>query len=473
MKFLQLFKPVIIFICVISCAGKGDKKPVSDDAIKDTTVAASVTVSDTFETRKVITRVVCNADPSQSYALYVPEKNHLDILPVIYFFDPHGDGTLPLNKYKTLADQYHFIFIGSNNSKNGNDYHTAESIWNTLFSDSKKRLPIDVNRVYVCGFSGGAKVAGYIALNHPEIKAVIAGGAGLPDATPPGDFRFNFTAIAGKGDLNMTDIVLFSSALDKTKTKHSIIFFDGKHEWAPENTMNTAIAGIQFDAMRKKIIPVNNVFINNHISNAKKKITAYFKAKNYIRAEEECRLFINQLDGLGDDVNWFKEMETSLKNDPGYKKQWEANQNLLTTEQNIKEQYRQKFQQADMNYWVTTIHDLQAKSKSATEEGAMYQRLIAYLSLAFYSISNQLISNHQDKEAQYFVELYKLDDASNTEAWYLSAVLNARSNNPEAVKKDLLQAIAIGFTDKERIEQQPEFKTLPVNLPEIESKIHQ
>ena len=306
MKVLQLFKPVIIFICVISCAGKGDKKPVSDDAIKDTTVAASVTVSDTFETRKVITRVVCNADPSQSYALYVPEKNHLDILPVIYFFDPHGNGTLPLNKYKTLADQYHFIFIGSNNSKNGNDYHTAESIWNTLFSDSKKRLPIDVNRVYVCGFSGGAKVAGYIALNHPEIKAVIAGGAGLPDATPPGDFRFSFTAIAGKGDLNMTDIVLFSSALDKTQTKHSIIFFDGKHEWAPENTMNTAIAGIQFDAMRKKIIPVNNVFINNHISNAKKKITAYFKAMNYIRAEEECRLFINQLDGLGDDVNWLK-----------------------------------------------------------------------------------------------------------------------------------------------------------------------
>ena len=162
-----------------------------------------------------------------------------------------------------------------------------------------------------------------------------------------------------------------------------------------------------------------------------------------------------------------------MANNPGYKKQWEANQNLLTTEQNIKEQYRQKFQQADMNYWVTTIHDLQAKAKSATEEGAMYQRLIAYLSLAFYSISNQLISNHQDKEAQYFVELYKLDDASNTEAWYLSAVLNARSNNPEAVKKDLLQAIAIGFTDKERIEQQPEFKNLPVNLPEIENKIHQ
>ena len=87
----------------------------------------------------------------------------------------------PLNKYKSLADVYNFILIGSNNSKNGNDWPTAENIWNILFDDSQKRFKINTNRIYVCGFSGGAKVATYIALNHNEIKGVIANGAGLPD----------------------------------------------------------------------------------------------------------------------------------------------------------------------------------------------------------------------------------------------------------------------------------------------------
>jgi hypothetical protein len=75
-------------------------------------------------------------------------------------------------------------------------------------------------------------------------------------------------------------------------------------------------------------------------------------------------------------------------------------------------------------------------------------------------------------EARYFVELYKLDDANNTEAWYLSAILNARNNNSKIVKEDLLKAISLGFTDKTRLEQQPEFKNLPINIPEIEGKIN-
>ena len=44
-----------------------------------------------------------------------------------------------------------------------------------------------------CGFSGGAKVASYIALHDNNVKGVIAGGAGLPDETQAGNFNFSFT----------------------------------------------------------------------------------------------------------------------------------------------------------------------------------------------------------------------------------------------------------------------------------------
>jgi hypothetical protein len=101
----------------------------------------------------------------------------------------------------------------------------------------------------------------------------------------------------------------------------------------------------------------------------------------------------------------------------------------------------------------------------------MYQRLQAYLSLAFYSISNQMINKDQDKTAAYFVSLYKLADPTNSEAWYFSAILDARNRDAAKAKEDLQKAVALGFNDKKRLELQPEFSDGAVNLNEIEKKM--
>ncbi|MGH2564462.1 MAG: hypothetical protein ACRDE5_08115, partial [Ginsengibacter sp.] len=238
MKASELVRLVIPLFYFISCAGKNQNETANKDI--DTTIIQTVNAVDTFQPGKIITNAVCKNDPTQSYALYIPSKGSNDPLPVVYFFDPQGNGSLPLSKYKELANSYNFILIGSNNSKNGNDFSTSENIWNILFDDTQKRLKINSNRVYVCGFSGGAKVATYIALNHNQIKGVIANGAGLPEITNAGNFSFSFTAIAGEGDLNMTDLVAITNGLDQTQTRHRIIFFDGIHEWAPEKTMDIA-----------------------------------------------------------------------------------------------------------------------------------------------------------------------------------------------------------------------------------------
>ena len=238
--------------------------------------------------------------------------------------------------------------------------------------------------------------------------------------------------------------------------------------------MNIAFAGLQFDAMREKLIPNDDAFINNYIAGSKKRVAVYLKTNNYIKAEAECKLSISLLDGLTNDVNWFKEKESLLKSNPVYQKQSQTEQHLLVTEQNRKAIYMQQFQHGDMNYWDKAINDLQTKAKARTAEGAMYQRLLAFLSLAFYSISNQFITaNQNNKEAQYFVDLYKMVDSTNSEAWYFSAILDARNNNAKAAEEDLLKAVEYGFTDKGRMMQQAEFKSpaAQINFTEIESNM--
>jgi hypothetical protein len=134
----------------------------------------------------------------------------------------------------------------------------------------------------------------------------------------------------------------------------------------------------------------------------------------------------------------------------------------------------QHFQQGDDQYWTSTIHDLQAKASGHAAPDQMYQRLLAYLSLAFYSISNQLITGNDNVNARHFVDLYKLADPTNSEAWYFSAVLYARDGRSREVESDLLKAAGYGFRDKDRMLQQAEFQRLnpKPDFERIEKSMH-
>jgi len=474
MKSIGLIYLLFATICAQACANNsttaGNDKPV---AVSDTAIAAAPapTHPDSFAVGKVIDTVVCTGDATQSYALYIPARGGNTTMPVIYFFDPHASGSLPLHKYQSLADSYGFIMVGSNNSKNGNDWSKTEAIWQTLWNDTRQRLRINTGRVYTAGFSGGAKVAGYVAIKFPGIKGVIANGAGLPDGAPASNYPFSFTAVAGEGDMNMTDLVAINAAFDKTPVRHRILLFNGKHEWAPVKTMNTAFTGLQFDAMFNHVLPADTAFIKTYVANSKQVVTADTKTNNLVKAVAECTLSVNLLQGLTNEVNWFTQKAAALAGNAVYKQQLLSQQQLLEKEQGIKAQYMQQFQQGDMNYWTKEIASLQTKAKAPTAEAAMDQRLLAYLSLAFYSISNQLISNNQNEMAEHFVTLYKLADPTNSEAWYFSAILHARNHEAPAAESDLLKAVAVGFTDKVRMRAQPEFQQLPVNFSKIENNL--
>lgn len=426
-----------------------------------------------FPAGKVIDTVICKKDPTQSYAVYIPAKGDKGTLPVIYFFDPHASGALPLYKYKSLADTYGFILIGSNNSRNGNDWPVTDNIWRSLFDDTQSRFPINRARIYTCGFSGGAKVASYVALQNSRVRGVIAGGAGLPDGTPAGDFNFSFTAIAGEGDMNLTDLAVLMKDLDRSRTRHRMIIFDGKHEWAPAGSMSMAFTGLQFDAMKDRLLPNDNAFIADYIGKSKNRIDAYDKAHQLLKAGRECELAISFLYGLTTEVSWFSKKLAVLTGNPSYQKQMQAQNDLFLREQNTKTEYSGHFQENNKQYWVKTIGGLQKGAEMKTGESAMRRRLLAWLSLAFYSISNHLINGNGNTEARYFVDLYKMADPGNSEAWYFSAILNARDNQAQAAESDLLKAVGTGFTDKARLRQQTEFNNLSpaINFSRLEGKM--
>jgi predicted esterase len=467
MKANYFLFSILVSFYAIACGGSSQNK----NANIDSSLIKRADVISILPKDSIISKVVCASDPSMSYALYIPSSKNNNPLPVVYFFDPHGDGLLPVKKYKSLADSFHFILAGSNNSKNGNNLDDAGNIFTAMKEDLAKRTKVNPNRMYLCGFSGGAKVATYLALHFPEIKGIIANGAGLEDITHAGDFTFSYTAIAGEGDLNMTDLASIDNFLDKTNTHHRIVYFDGIHEWAPETTMAIAFEGWQLEAMRDKLIPADTLFIHRFATQTKQIIDKKMKQDQLIRAQQNCKLGMALLQGFPDEQNWFVQKENSIAQSNLFQQQKNQRQQLLAREEKLKFDYEQQFADTDHAYWEKTIKEVKAKARLKNAEAQMYQRLQAYLSLAFYSISNQMINRDENKVAEFFVALYKMADPTNSEAWYFSAILDARKNDASQTKKDLEKAIALGFNDKKRLMQQPEFAKENIDLNEIGKQV--
>lgn len=82
-------------------------------------LAISLTQGAALPTGQVVASVRTTANPSQSYALYLPKGyTPTRAWPLILAFDLGGRGQTAVERYQAAAEQYGFVIAGSNNSRN-------------------------------------------------------------------------------------------------------------------------------------------------------------------------------------------------------------------------------------------------------------------------------------------------------------------------------------------------------------------
>ena len=215
--FCFCFSLVILFSCSSGAKDDTSSLAIPPVTLKDTSLAKGI----------LITRISCKSDSSVNYALYLPKKYSVsEKFPIIFFFDSHGSGTFPLEKYKDLSEKYGYILVGSNNSKNGMRWEENEPQIKIFMNDVKDKLNIDGRRIYVCGFSGGSRVASSVAIFDGEINGVIGMGAGFPSLTDPIRNKFDYFGFAGNEDFNMNEMVGLIASMDKSPIRHQLIVFN-------------------------------------------------------------------------------------------------------------------------------------------------------------------------------------------------------------------------------------------------------
>jgi dienelactone hydrolase len=195
----------------------------------------------------IIDDVKCAADPSESYALYLPSSYSPErTWSLLLAFHPSARGRLMVEKYQAAAEQYGYIVAGSNTSRNG-PWSVSVAAVHAMSADLGRRFSIDAQRLYLAGLSGGARVAMQVALGKNNIAGVIASSAGFPDSQPRAWVPFAVFGTAGTEDFNYIEMRLLDR---KLTSPHHLEVFTGGHALPPDAVALEAIEWMELQAMK-------------------------------------------------------------------------------------------------------------------------------------------------------------------------------------------------------------------------------
>ena len=417
-----------------------------------------------FAKGKVIPNVQCRRDISQNYALYLPSNYSEDKKwPIVYAFDSHGCGLLPVELFKDEAEKYGYIIVGSNNSKNGTQWNVTSDIYDTLFSDTHHRFSIDDSRVYTAGFSGGSRVASNVAIMKGGINSVIGCGAGFGSQQQPQQ-KFSYFGIAGNADMNLTEMIILDSALEKSGFRHFLENFEGKHEWPPKSVVSDAFLWLELNAMKDNLKTKNDTLVKNRLNKWKENYNTLNSEKKYYDAYLFCKKTICYFDGLTDVSSFKSELSSLEKNVVVIQTKKHLNE-IAKQETKLQSYFADAIASQKIDWWKAQVGQINQKIKTTSdnEEKFMYKRLLNYLSLATYMDVSGALKSGQFTDAEKLNIIYTLVDPENPEHAYISATLSMKKGNHEEALLFLEKAAELGFTESDRLEKDTVMMSLKQN----------
>ena len=457
----------------------------------------------------VIPSVTCDANPRQTYALYLPSHvSNEKRWPIIYVFDPAARGQLAVETVRIAAEKYGYIVAASNNSRNGplgENTAAAQAMW----QDTHSKLPIDEKRRYTAGMSGGARVATGIAWNCKGcIAGVVSNAAGFPGTTmPSNDMKFVYFATVGDADFNYPEFFHLRKKLDEVHARYEIRVFDGEHGWAPDDAWLEALDWLDLQAMVSGILPTDERRIQQSLKDSMGRAQELRATEGPLEAAREYQSIIRDFGTLAD-VKDAQEKLAALVEEKNYKN---------AEKQEMEEVSAQEHASSEISAWISMIPagidpvayaqlrnrmaELKKKADTADSLADAAHRLVITAARqadtgARQADRNSLVARRTRQQVvaeafedgQASADLKHYDDAlqyfevaasgARYPGWslYQRARVYALKGDTKGFYSTLKSAMAAGFSDSSRMEgeefnpyrNQPEFQQLVAKIKERE-----
>jgi predicted esterase len=418
---------------------------------------------------KVIERVACTSDASQTYALFLPSAYAANrTWPILYVFDPSARGLRAVAAFQKAAETHGFIVAGSNNSQNGPvlaSLAAAEAVLN----DTHSRFSIDDRRVFLSGFSGGARVACLIGLKLPKTVAGVVGcGAGFPDDQAPNrETRFAFFGLVGDKDFNYMELQSLDKTLEKLALPHGMAVFSGPHQWPPEPYCLEAIEWMRVHEMSAGIARddalAESVF-QKRLARAREREAA----GELLEAEREYASIARDFASLRD-VSAASARASELQQVSRFQKLLAAEQKRLTAEGSEQRRIDEVLASSQANVVPISalvrdlrINELKKRAQSADRDDASSaERLLASIfGRTSYSFAGEALERKEYSRAIYFLTVATEIRPEYPLSWYNRACAWARAGNREKALADLRASLEKGFHDRTLLETDADLTSL-------------
>ncbi len=407
---------------------------------------------------RIIDKVVCRADATQSYALYVPAGYTAERKwPVILCFDPGARGLVPVERLQAAAEKYGYIVAGSLNSRNG-PYEANLTAAQAMATDLGTRLRLDRDRVYTAGLSGGARVATQLALLGLA-KGVIACSAGFPDPTDgvPLHLAFPFFATSGTDDFNQLELKQLDELLEERKAAHRLTIFNGGHEWAPATLLGEAVEWLELQARRAGTVPKNDPMVQAAWQERVGTLPAAAGPERW-RALQALTADFN---GLMDTTAF--EQEAKILGSSREVKQWQKSERALLKREQSE---REELNELAMNGSPAAIQKRAAQLRQAADgvpdsaEHQMARREIAGFTMNARDLTRVAFEQEEYASAAGMLEMMAALRPGQSRTYYDLARARALDGDRKRALAALKQAVEAGYGDRPRVQAEPAFKKL-------------
>ena len=384
-------------------------------------------------------------DTSVFYNMYVPAGTGKKRLPVLILLDAHGNTAPALKQYTALADKYNTALAGFNAAENNIPF---ENIWKSFkpwLHELFRKAPVDSTKVFIAGFSGGARVATLIENNMDGIAATALCGAGPANLNSWTGKTAPVMMFAGTGDFNYIEINNIY-ANPEIKRPHSLHIFKGTHQWPPTETFE------DFFVLMKRLsnpdfIADEQFFIDRskiHLQNGRPDIALY-SASNALFAI-----------GNKNSASLKKFTDSLSENFPTVFLK-ELNR-CINEEYILQKRINSMFQNADTIKYFALVDSInkQIFLDTVSLSSDVLHRAKAWCGIAAYSFSNQA-RNMNVPFLFSILRMYEYTEPENPDMLILMSAWYAKNNECMKSRIYLNRAKRQGFNNQKKLNTMKEF----------------
>jgi len=417
--------------------------------------------------------LACLDDPDQSYALYLPSSYSPDrAWPIFYIFDPDARGGVPVELYEKAAERYGYILAASNNAHNG-PYERSMTAAQAIWSDSHRRFSIDPKRVYTMGFSGGARFATAFALGcrSCRVTGVMAHGAAFPAGRPADKPPFLYFAAVGRADFNLPEILELRRTLETLGADFKVEIHDGRHEWAPSEVFEHALAWMDLKAMQAGALAPDAELVHRLFERTKAQASEAGKKGATLEPYYALRSLSADFKGIeGVDLKEVAARFEAVKSSDALKQarkdeQREMDRQRYLTETTGRQLVRFSTAGPDERMQLTrdihsTLLRLWRKAGASESEGTLYTRAFTQLWAAGIELGEEALDQEHLPQAEAYFELMGKAIPGRAGPLVHLAKIRVKAGDKKGAIEALEEAVRQGWKDPSSLLQDPDLKAL-------------